>query len=60
MHFSGQRQLRIGHLAQPTRPRRRSAHPGVDIDQFVGLAKQASGHRLGPFFHRWRYERGKP
>jgi aminopeptidase N len=32
----------------------------VDTDQFVGLANQVSGRRLGPFFHRWLYERGKP
>ena len=31
-----------------------------DIDEFVGLADQVSGRRLGPFFHRWLYKRGKP
>lgn len=32
----------------------------ADIDQFVELAEDVSGQRLGGLFQRWLFERGKP
>lgn len=32
----------------------------ADIAEFEALATEVSGERLGPFFQRWLYRRGKP
>jgi aminopeptidase N len=32
----------------------------ADIGEFTALAEEVSGKRLGPFFQRWLYKRGKP
>jgi aminopeptidase N len=32
----------------------------ADIDEFVALAEEVSGRRLGRLFQRWLYQRGKP
>ncbi|MGN6255176.1 MAG: M1 family metallopeptidase [Solirubrobacterales bacterium] len=31
-----------------------------DIAEFIALAERVSGRDLGPLFHRWLYQRGKP
>jgi aminopeptidase N len=31
-----------------------------DIAEFIALASEVSGRDLGPFFHRWLFQRGKP
>jgi aminopeptidase N len=36
------------------------AYANADIQQFVELAEGVSGRRLGGFFQRWLYQRGKP
>jgi aminopeptidase N len=35
-------------------------HGSADSDEFITLAEEVSGKNLGPFFHRWLFERGKP
>jgi aminopeptidase N len=35
-------------------------HGSGDVAEFTALAEARSGRNLGPFFHHWLYQRGKP